>query len=62
MLVFPDSNLYLLEEFVDTLRVRLPVCKYELLNIMGYRLMVGHQVLVLSIEVRVLVPQLPIFS
>lgn len=28
---------------------------------MGYRLMVGHQVLVLSIEVRVLVPQLAIF-
>ena len=28
------------------------------LNILGYRLMVGHQVLVLSIEVRVLVPQL----
>ena len=28
---------------------------------LGYRLMVGHQVLVLSIEVRVLVPQ-PIFK
>ena len=28
---------------------------------MGYRLMVGHQVLVLSIEVRVLVPQLSKF-
>ena len=27
-------------------------------KILGYRLMVGHQVLVLSIEVRVLVPQL----
>ena len=27
------------------------------LLILGYRLMVGHQVLVLSIEVRILVPQ-----
>lgn len=33
--------------------VRSSLTKYKL----GYRLMVGHQVLVLSIEVRVLVPQ-----
>ncbi len=57
MLVFPDGNLDTWSGLGVWCPYFSPVRKYQLLMILGYRLMVGHQVLVLSIEVRVLVPQ-----